>query len=83
MKRRMKRRSRRVSWRTASAEPNTALKASWETDVSELLTFQLLMWKKVLAVTFGVIYFRYFISVPPDTLRSIWEDPVCFQLFIF
>lgn len=33
----MKTRSRRRSWRRTSAGPNTASRASWGTDVSELL----------------------------------------------
>lgn len=38
-KRRMRMKSRRKSWRTTTGGPNTALKASWETDVSALLHF--------------------------------------------
>lgn len=57
--RRMKRKWRRKSWRTTSGGPSTASRASWETDVSELLQLSWLMWKKVVGTSLcaGVIFF--------------------------
>lgn len=59
--RRTKRKWRRKSWRTASGGPSTASRASWETDVSELLELSWLMWEKVVGTSLcaGVIFFSY------------------------
>lgn len=75
-KRRMRMTSRRKRWRTTTGEPNTALKASWETDVSELLELLWLMCKwKIVGTNFRWGYLLHISN--PTLVRAKWSFLFC------